>query len=150
MGQKIAAKTLERGILKSLFTQPSLACKTLGRKNRTTNVPPLQNNQTRDKSEGHGEIGNDRGQTRAKMRQGGGVSAPNHKSQIASDLKSRSPNRKNFPQIAASGSSSRTFKSRDLWFEPLFKSLLESQCQFLIQQVRTMSFLRTFTVSQID
>ena len=29
------------------------------------------------------------------------LSAPNHKSQIASDLKSRSPNRKNFPQIAA-------------------------------------------------
>ena len=27
------------------------------------------------------------------------LSAPNHKSQIASDLKSRSPNRKNFPQI---------------------------------------------------
>ena len=46
--------------------------------------------------------------------------APNHKSQIASDLKSRSPNRKNFPQIAVSGSSNRTFKSRDLWFDPLF------------------------------
>ena len=27
----------------------------------------------------------------------------------------------------------RTFKSRDLWFEPLFKSPLESQCQFLIK-----------------
>ena len=68
------------------------------------------------------------------------LSAPNHKSQIASDLKSRSPNRKNFPQIAVSRSSNRTFKSRDLWFEPLFKSPLESQCQFLLQQVRTMSF----------
>ena len=43
-----------------------------------------------------------------------GLSAPNHKSQIASDLKSRSPNRENFPQIAASNSSNRTFKSRDL------------------------------------
>ena len=42
------------------------------------------------------------------------LSAPNHKSQIASDLKSRSPNRKNFPQIAVLGSSNRTFKSRDL------------------------------------
>ena len=42
------------------------------------------------------------------------LSAPNHKSQIASDLKSRSPNRKNFPQIAVSGRSNRTFKSRDL------------------------------------
>ena len=69
------------------------------------------------------------------------LSAPNHKSQIASDLKSRSPNRKNFPQIAVSGSSNRTFKSRDLWFEPLFRSLLESQCQFLIQQVWTMNEL---------
>ena len=70
------------------------------------------------------------------------LSAPNHKSQTASDLKSRSPNRKNFPQIAVSGGSNRTFKSRDLKvrFEPLFKSPLESQCQFLIQQVRTMSF----------
>ena len=68
------------------------------------------------------------------------LSAPNHKSQIASDLKSRSPNRKNFPQIAVSGSSNHTFKSRDLWFEPLFKSPLESQCQFLIRVVRTMSF----------
>ena len=68
------------------------------------------------------------------------LSAPNHKSQIASDLKSQSPNRKNFPQIAALGSSNRTFKSRDLWFEPLFKSPLESQCQFLIQQLRKMSF----------
>ena len=45
---------------------------------------------------------------------GAGLSAPNHKSQIASDLKSRSPNRKNFPQIAVSGGSNRTFKSRDL------------------------------------
>ena len=55
------------------------------------------------------------------------------KSQIASDLKSRSPNRKSLPQIAAPGSSNRTFKSRDLWFEPpLFKSPLESQCQFLV------------------
>ena len=44
----------------------------------------------------------------------GALSAPNHKSQIASDLKSQSPNRKNFPQIAVSGSSNRTFKSRDL------------------------------------
>ena len=48
-----------------------------------------------------------------KMPSGGGIrpvpvqkftfpvtSAPNHKSQVASDLKSRSPNRKNFPQIA--------------------------------------------------
>ena len=35
-------------------------------------------------------------------------SAPNHKSQIASDLKSRSPNRKNFPQNAVLGSSNRT------------------------------------------
>ena len=42
------------------------------------------------------------------------LSAPNHKSQIASDLKSRSPNRKNFPQIAVLGGSNRTFKSRDL------------------------------------
>ena len=68
------------------------------------------------------------------------LSAPNHKSQIASDLKSRSPNRKNFPQIAVSGGSNRTFKSRDLWFEPLFKSPLESQCRFPVQVVRTMSF----------
>ena len=42
------------------------------------------------------------------------LSAPNHKSQIASDLKSQSPNRKNFPQIAVLSSSNRTFKSRDL------------------------------------
>ena len=42
------------------------------------------------------------------------LSAPNHKSQIASDLKSRIPNRKNFPQIAVLDSSNRTFKSRDL------------------------------------
>ena len=34
------------------------------------------------------------------------LSAPNHKSQIACDLKSRSPNRENFPQIAVSGSKS--------------------------------------------
>ena len=67
------------------------------------------------------------------------LSAPNHKSQIASDLKSRSPNRKNFPQIAVSSGSNRTFKSRDLWFEPLFKSPLESQCPFPVQVVRTMS-----------
>ena len=40
------------------------------------------------------------------------LSAPNHKSQIASDLKSRSPNRKNFPQIAVSAGSTRTFSSR--------------------------------------
>ena len=66
------------------------------------------------------------------------LSAPNHKSQIASDLKSRSPNRKSFPQIAVSGSSNRTFKSRDLWFEPLFKSPLKSQCRFPAQVVRTM------------
>ena len=68
------------------------------------------------------------------------LSAPNHKLQSASDLKSRSPNRKNFPKTAVSGSSNRTFKSRDLRFEPLFKSPLESQCQFFVQQVRTMSF----------
>ena len=43
-----------------------------------------------------------------------GLKAPNHKSQIASDLKSRSPNRKNFTQIAVPGRSNRTFKSRDL------------------------------------
>ena len=67
-------------------------------------------------------------------------SAPNHKSQIASDLKSRSPNRKSFPQIAVSAGSNRTFKLRDLWFEPLFKSPLESQCRFPAQVVRTMSF----------
>ena len=42
------------------------------------------------------------------------LSAPNHKSQIAGDLKSRSPNRKNFPQIAVSSSSNRTLKSSDL------------------------------------
>ena len=42
------------------------------------------------------------------------LSAPNHKSQIASDLKSRSPNRKNFPEIAVSDGSNRTFKSCDL------------------------------------
>ena len=77
------------------------------------------------------------------------LSAPNHKSQIASDLKSRSPNRKNFSQIAVSGSSNRTFKSRDLWFEPLFKSPLESQCQFLVQRVRTMSFSEKAPPSQI-
>ena len=35
-------------------------------------------------------------------------SAPNHKSQVASDLKSRSPNRKKFPQIAVLGSSNHT------------------------------------------
>ena len=44
----------------------------------------------------------------------GNLSAPNHKSQLDSEFKSRSPNRKNFPQIAVSGSSNRTFKSRDL------------------------------------
>ena len=33
-------------------------------------------------------------------------SAPNHKSQIASDLKSRSPNHKTFPRIAVSNGSS--------------------------------------------
>ena len=68
------------------------------------------------------------------------LSAPNHKSQIASDLKSRIPNRKNFPQIAVLDSSNRTFKSRDLWFEPLFKSPLESQCRIPVQQVRTLGF----------
>ena len=43
-------------------------------------------------------------------------------------------------RIAVSGSSNPTFKSRNLWFEPLFKSPLELQHQFLVQQVRTMSF----------
>ena len=57
------------------------------------------------------------------------LSAPNHKSQIASDSKPRSPNRKNSLQIAVSARSNRTFKSRDLWFEALFKSPLESQCR---------------------
>ena len=33
---------------------------------------------------------------------------PNHKSQIASDFKSRSPNRKNIPQIAAKNASNRS------------------------------------------
>ena len=42
------------------------------------------------------------------------LSAPSHKPQNARALKSRSPNRKNFPQITDSGSSNRTFKSRDL------------------------------------
>ena len=46
--------------------------------------------------------------------EGRGLSVPNHKSQIASDLKSRSPNRKNFSQIAVSSGLNRTFKSRDL------------------------------------
>ena len=36
------------------------------------------------------------------------------KPQIASDLTSWSPNRKNLPQITVSDSSFRTFKSRDL------------------------------------
>ena len=42
------------------------------------------------------------------------LSAPNHKSQSASDLESQNPNRKNFPQIAVSGGLKCTFKSRDL------------------------------------
>ena len=42
------------------------------------------------------------------------LSVPNHKLQIASDLKSQSPNRRNFPQIAVLGSSNRRSKSRDL------------------------------------
>ena len=71
------------------------------------------------------------------------------KSQIASDLNSRSPNRKNFPQIAVSAGSNLTFKWRDLWFEPLFKSPLESQCRFPVQVVRTWAFLRRLTVSRI-
>ena len=51
------------------------------------------------------------------------LSAPNHNSQIAGDLKSWRPDRK----IAVLGSSNRTFTSRDLWFVPLFKSPLELQ-----------------------
>ena len=79
------------------------------------------------------------------------LSAPNHKSQIASDLKSRSPNRKNFPQIAVSGGSNRTFKSRDLWFEALFKSPLESRCRFPVQVVRTMGFSeKVHSVSKVS
>ena len=46
---------------------------------------------------------------------------------------------KKFPQIAVSDGSTCTFKSRDLWFEPLFKSPLESQRRFPAQAVRTMS-----------
>ena len=42
--------------------------------------------------------------------------------------------------MAVSGGSIRTFKSRDLWFEPQFKSPLESQCRCPAQVVRTMSF----------
>ena len=49
------------------------------------------------------------------------LSAPNRKSQIASDFKSRSPNRKNVPKIAVRRASNRTFTSRDLCSEPLFK-----------------------------
>ena len=68
------------------------------------------------------------------------LSAPNHKSQIASDLKSRSPNRKNFPQIAVSSSSNRTFNRAMCDLNLCSYSPLESQCQFLIQQVRTLRF----------
>ena len=46
-------------------------------------------------------------QRRSKALQNKDLSAPNHKSQIASDLKSRSPNRKNFFQIAVSAGSNR-------------------------------------------
>ena len=42
------------------------------------------------------------------------VSAPNCKSQVASDLESQNPNRRNFPQITASRSSDRRSKSRNL------------------------------------
>ena len=52
------------------------------------------------------------------------------KSQIASDLKSQGPNRRNCPQIAAPRSSNRKSKSRNLCFEPLSKSPPESQLQF--------------------
>ena len=38
----------------------------------------------------------------------GELSAPNHKSQIASDFKSRSSNRKNIPQIAVKNASNRS------------------------------------------
>ena len=42
------------------------------------------------------------------------LSAPNHKSLIASDFKLRSPNRKNIPQIAVRNASNPQLKSRDL------------------------------------
>ena len=50
------------------------------------------------------------------------LSAPNRKSQTASDFESRIPNRKNFPQIAVKRGPNRTLKSCDFWFGPLFKS----------------------------
>ena len=42
------------------------------------------------------------------------LSAPNRKSHIASDFKSRIPNRKKFPQIAVKEAQNHTFKSPDL------------------------------------
>ena len=64
----------------------------------------------------------------------------NHTNRKSLVIWNRGAQSQEFPPNRCPGSSNRTFKSRDLWFEPLFKSPLESQCQFLIQQVRTMSF----------
>ena len=62
----------------------------------------------------------------------------NRRAQIARKLR----------KIAASSTSNHTFNSRDLWFGPLFKSPLKSQCQFPVQQDSTLIFSeRSHTVS---
>ena len=73
------------------------------------------------------------------------ISAPNHKSQIASDLKSRRPNRKNFPPIAASGSSNRAICDSNLCSSRRWNR--NAEC--LYNKSEHWAFLRRFTMSQI-
>ena len=58
---------------------------------------------------------------------------------------------KNFPQIAAPGSSHRTFKSRDLWFEPCSNQIavrITMPTSYTTSQNNEL-FLRRFTLPQI-
>ena len=66
------------------------------------------------------------------------LSAPDRKKN-ASDWNRRSRIAGVTPIAVLGGSNCRS-KPRDLWFEPLFQLLLESQHHFLVQQVSAMSF----------
>ena len=73
------------------------------------------------------------------------LSAPNHKSQIASDLKSQSPNRRNYPQIAVFRAHTKGVVQQHTLLRRVLRSVLETAFEKVLRRVLRRCLAVCFT-----